>query len=261
MKDIAVFTLSKNENYFLPKWINYYSKFFDTADMYVLDHESDDGSTDNLKVNVKKIYNNNTLDTAWGTQNVTEFAAELLKNYRFFLHTDTDEFIITTDGSNLRTYLDNNLNKYDCFISTGYNLIHNKLKEPTPFNPNLPLLSQRTCVKPIVYYDKPFMANYPLQFNVGEHTANNEKRHSPSSRNDPNLIMLHCKLYDQDSVINRLKSRYQHINVNHDDPEANQCRNIAGDIDRFMQENYNQYDLNNCPFLNQILKYDFTKLF
>lgn len=261
MKDIAVFTLSKNENYFLPKWIEYYSKFFDLSDMYVLDHQSNDGSTDNLKINVKKIYNNNTLDTAWGTQNVTDFAAELLKSYKYFLHTDTDEFIITTDGSNLRTYLDNNLNKIDCFISTGYNLIHNKLKEPEPFNPNLPLLSQRTCVSKIIYYDKPFMANYPLQFNVGEHTANNEKPYSPTSRNDPNLIMLHCKLYDQDSVIGRLRSRYQHINVNDIDPEASQCRNIENNIEQFLKENYNQYALDLCPTLNQILNYNFTNLF
>ena len=34
-----------NEAVFLPIWLRYYSRFFAPDDIYVLDHESTDGST------------------------------------------------------------------------------------------------------------------------------------------------------------------------------------------------------------------------
>ena len=45
-KKCAVFTIVKNENYFLPIWLKHYKRYFDNSDIYVLDHQSNDGSTD-----------------------------------------------------------------------------------------------------------------------------------------------------------------------------------------------------------------------
>ena len=41
----AAFTIVKNEPVMLPIWLSYYSKHFDLQDLYVLDHQSTDGST------------------------------------------------------------------------------------------------------------------------------------------------------------------------------------------------------------------------
>ena len=41
----AVLTMVYNESVFLPIWLRYYSRFFAPEDIYVLDHQSDDGST------------------------------------------------------------------------------------------------------------------------------------------------------------------------------------------------------------------------
>ena len=41
----AVLTIVQNEAVFLPIWLRYYSRFFAPDDIYVLDHESTDGST------------------------------------------------------------------------------------------------------------------------------------------------------------------------------------------------------------------------
>src|SRR4029078_6916324 len=43
--DSAVLTIAQNESLFLPVWLGYYSRFFNPDDVYVLDHDSDDGST------------------------------------------------------------------------------------------------------------------------------------------------------------------------------------------------------------------------
>ena len=42
----AVVTIVHNEPVFLPIWLGYYSRFFAAEDIYVLDNESTDGSTD-----------------------------------------------------------------------------------------------------------------------------------------------------------------------------------------------------------------------
>ena len=42
----AVVTMVHNESVFLPIWLRYYSRFFAPEDIYVLDNDSTDGSTD-----------------------------------------------------------------------------------------------------------------------------------------------------------------------------------------------------------------------
>ena len=44
-KSRAVITMAKNESVFLPIWWRYYAQFFLPEDIYILDHESTDGST------------------------------------------------------------------------------------------------------------------------------------------------------------------------------------------------------------------------
>ncbi len=63
--NIAVFTQVKNEKVFLPIWINHYSQYFNTEDLYVLDHQSKDGSADNLSVNRIITKNPYTEDNKW----------------------------------------------------------------------------------------------------------------------------------------------------------------------------------------------------
>ena len=64
-KECAVFTIVKNENYFLPIWLKHFKKFFKSEDIYVLDHQSTDGSTEDLDVNVIPIFNDLTFDHQW----------------------------------------------------------------------------------------------------------------------------------------------------------------------------------------------------
>src|SRR5436190_17272313 len=42
----AALTMVQNEAVFLPIWLRYYSRFFGPDDLYVLDHDTSDGSTD-----------------------------------------------------------------------------------------------------------------------------------------------------------------------------------------------------------------------
>ena len=44
----AVFTVTRDEGFFLPHWLDYYGRHFDPEDIWILDHVSTDGSTDAL---------------------------------------------------------------------------------------------------------------------------------------------------------------------------------------------------------------------
>ena len=94
-KKCAVFTIVKNENYFLPIWLKHFTKYFDSSDIYILDHQSDDGSTHNLNVNVVKIINEYTFDHQWLVDQVQDMQTKLLNNYECVLFCEVDEIIYT----------------------------------------------------------------------------------------------------------------------------------------------------------------------
>lgn len=78
----AVFTIVKNESVYLPIWLRYYKKYFNDKDIYVLDHESTDGSTENLSVNCKLVTNDLFQDNEWLLSVTKEFQRKLLRDYR-----------------------------------------------------------------------------------------------------------------------------------------------------------------------------------
>jgi hypothetical protein len=209
-KDICIFTLAKNESYFLPKWIKYYNKFFDKNDMYVLDDNSTDGSTTNIDVNVIKVTSD--LKIASGskmTDIVVHYFAKLLESYRYVFYVDIDEFVVPTPSPNLMDHLIKHMiNNRNCFIATGYELMYSKEKDgDAAFDINKNILEQRSYAFPSYEYSKPVCANYSLHLNSGQHAAANEQRYSNTLRSDPELILIHTKRFDPHYTLQR------HINV------------------------------------------------
>jgi hypothetical protein len=237
-KDIALLTIVKNENYFLKKWLSYYGQYFKNNDIYVIDHETSDGSTKNLDVNLTYITNNNKISTKWLCEVVEEYHEKLLEKYNAVMYTDVDEFIFTKDGSNLKEYINKKISDgTNCFISTGYNLFHWKQKEPNPIDYYKPLFAQRQFVKPESCYNKPFLFNYVPRFNLGFHTAQNEQPYNQKQRNDPNLIMIHTKLYDQQESVKRYLERYKN-SINEDTAGQDQGWILNGQVDKFLWHHF-----------------------
>lgn len=92
-KKCAVFTIVKNEDYFLSKWIKHFRKYFHTEDIYVLDHQSDDRSTQDLDVNVVTVINDLAFDHQWLLDTVESFQSELLEKYESVLFSEVDELL------------------------------------------------------------------------------------------------------------------------------------------------------------------------
>lgn len=269
----AIFTLVKNEKYFLQKWVDYYRQHFDDTDIYVFDDNSTDGSTDNLAVKTFKLYHDNCYSTAWMTEQILHIWGQLLKDYKYVMYTDADEFVITKHGDTLK----NELNKLidantPCIIPTGYNLVHWRYKERDVFDETKPLLSQRNYVRRSYEYSKVVMGNKMLYLNQGQHTASNEVWYSQTQRDFPNLLLIHAKSYDQNQSVERFKQRYNATTKNNT-PDSDHFFVLNDQLGRFMHQHfpgqsYNtdtfnnmEHDIGEMIHLDTCLNYDYKNLF
>ncbi len=82
-----------NEPFFLPIWLRYYSRFFAAEDIYVLDNDSTDGSTDRDGF-VRIPVSHDRVDHTWMVRTIEELQHELLERYDVVLVTDVDEIVI-----------------------------------------------------------------------------------------------------------------------------------------------------------------------
>ena len=269
----AIFTIVKNERYFLKKWLEYYRQHFDDCDIYVFDNQTTDGSTNDLPVKTFKLFNENAYDPYWLWTNIGHIWNQLLKDYKYVMYTDVDEFIITKNGDTLRNEFEKQINNNTpCIICQGYNIVHWKHKEPEAFDMGRPLLNQRNYVMYSKEYSKVVMGNYDMRFNIGAHTANNEIWYSQTEREIPNLMLIHAKLYDQDLTVERYKHRYNQSTKNCDEA-CDQFLILNNEVDKFMKHHYPDpsYDTDtvygieprfiNLKHLNQYITYDYKNLF
>jgi hypothetical protein len=92
-KPCAVFTIVYNERYLLPIWLRHYSNYFAPEDIYVLDNDSDDGSTEGTGFNRVIAHNDHAFDHQWLNETVRAQQCKLLEEYEFVLFSEVDEIV------------------------------------------------------------------------------------------------------------------------------------------------------------------------
>jgi len=193
MGQSAVFTIVKNESKFLPVWLNYYHKFFDFKDIYIIDNGSVDGSTDNLPCNVEKIESHYSFDVYWLCDTVKDKQAKLLKEYPIVLFTEVDEIVVPK-----RQHFENCLDKHPTINCVAFEVCHDPKTEPE-INWETPLLRQRKYWLRDDRYDKPLLSKTPVKWVPGFHRCD-----SPSFHNNT-MTLIHLRKIDY----NFLKARVQ----------------------------------------------------
>ena len=197
MRKSAIFTIAQNEPVFLPLWTDYYSRYFDDSDIYILDHLSNDPKTIQTasKYNHIRVYNNYSFDHSWLKNTVESFQQFLLKSYNYVLFSETDEIIFPNpDHSklNLRDYI--NFTTQSIVSAQGYELVHDRVHEPK-INLQNPILSQRKWIQPSKTYSKTLLANCPLKWTPGFHEIHNDINQNNIVKD---LILLHLHRMDFD---------------------------------------------------------------
>jgi hypothetical protein len=177
-KDFAIFTIVQNEKYFLPKLIKYYTQYVDKSDFYVLDHDSTDGSTDNLDVNVEKVSYDFSFDHVWLVETVQAFQQKLLMKYKYVIFVEADDFLYNIKGDFLSILADT-LKKYDTILNIGYNIVHDFANEESNEEFNLSDEEFLKCsIKKRKYWarkpnhDKPLITKVPIYYRSGFHGVN-----------------------------------------------------------------------------------------
>ena len=193
MRRRAAFTIVQNEPVFLPFWLDYYGRYFDAADLYVLDHDSTDGSTDGLgtRCNVVRVHRDLSFDHAWLNGTVTAFHAFLLHSYEHVLFAEADEFVVADPAlfRGLDDYIDRSLDRV--VRCTGYEVVHYPDEEPA-LHFDQPVLAQRRYWHPSRLYCKSLLTAVPVSWSVGFH----ESHDFPNLRPDPNLFLIHLHRVD-----------------------------------------------------------------
>lgn len=195
-KHKAVFTIVKNEKTVLPLWLKYYSHHFAMEDMYVLDHQTTDGSTDALPCKRKPIASDFAFDHAWLNRVVRNYQIELLQYYKYVLFVEADEFVFHKDG--LGSYIDDfRGTSVQC---NGFELQHVTGKEPD-LDFSRPILEQRMFWYPSPLYCKTLLSSVPIHWALGFHECTNP------GKTDPELYLVHLHRADYKTALTKNEER------------------------------------------------------
>jgi hypothetical protein len=190
---IGAITYCRNEKNFLPLWIKYYGEQFGLENLYVIDDNSDDGSTDNLPVDVVRVP-----EIRDGEFNVTRmsfvgnFARALFELYDVLLFCDTDEFVIPDPDkySGLRDFIEQQPEDVLAVAAFGLNVVH-ATKAEGPIDLSRPLLGQRQLAKFL-----PLMCKPSIKWVLGHWAAATHGVNAPYEVH-PDLWMFHFKYGDE----------------------------------------------------------------
>lgn len=166
-KPFAIFTIAKDESVILPIWLKHYRNTFANEDIYVLDHQTKDGSTKNIGVNVIPIFNPEAGRHTWLVEQAQAFQNKLLEHYEVVLYTDADEIIYTIEDKSLLDVLQEFRQSDHQYVNcVGYELVQ-KMEEEEQLNLLLPIMHQRNNWTREPMYDKPLITKIPLQYREG----------------------------------------------------------------------------------------------
>jgi hypothetical protein len=198
-KRCAVLTMVHNESVFLPLWLRYYSRFFAPGDIYVLDNESNDGSTARLGF-VRIPVAHSEVDHTWMVRTIEAHQHELLERYDVVLTTDVDEIVAPhPEWGTLREYVDRFEEEFvNCL---GYEILHLTDREG-PFRMDQPILDQRHYWFTNGAYDKPALATTPMRWEPGFHA-----REDGEMVLDPDLYLIHLHRMDYRICLDRHRER------------------------------------------------------
>lgn len=214
--DFGIFTIVQNEKYFLPKLIKYYTQYVNPIDFYVLDHESTDGSTDDLDVNVVSVKHEKSFDHQWLVNTVEDFQKKLLTKYKIVIFIEADDFLYTLKGDFLSQMWDN-LKWNDYVVNIGYNIVHDYDGEEKDDNLNLENLDHTLRYRKFwsrkVNHDKGLITKVPLTYSHGFHDV-----HSPNASGvrDSDLFLAHLHTVDWKLNLMRNEHRLKNRKMHHD---------------------------------------------
>ena len=206
-KKCAVFTIVKNEDYFLPIWLKHYKKFFSKEDIYVLDHQSSDGSTNNLDINKEIVINDLAFDHQWLVNTVQDYQRKLLDRYNSVLFAEVDELIYTLDRPLNETIDLFNQNEL-CQVQTcKAREVKEIIGTEKPLQPGDEIFKHRNYWFEFPMYNKTLLSKVPLNWQFGFHCYSIASDGSGHLDTTYELQMAHLHRCDFELMLKRHQER------------------------------------------------------
>ena len=195
---LAIVTMVYNESFNLPIWIRHYRRIAPSAALFVIDHGSDDGSTEHLPGVSKIPVPRDKLDEIDRVFLVSSLQHGFLRYYDVVIYTDCDELLVPDPAiaSTLDAYLSRT--DYPYASPIGLNLLHMIDIEP-PLDLTRPILRQRRYCQFASQLCKPVITRVPVNWQPGFHSCDRE------FHIDRHLYLFHLKQIDKDQALRRLQ--------------------------------------------------------
>jgi hypothetical protein len=204
----AAFTIVRNESVMLPVWLRYYLQHF--KDVYVLNDNSREDSFDSSRdYNFHRIdlvkehgIKHEWHDIEWLRKAVKRHQRKLLRQYKWVLFTEVDEFVVPDPEvyTGLQDYISQI--KKDHVYCRGYNVI--QVNEP-PIDWDKPLMRQRKWWWQDHTYSKPAISRRPLDWYLGFHREVEIGDGDIPKLSDPKLSLIHLQWIDRDLFMKRCR--------------------------------------------------------
>lgn len=226
---VAVFTITRNESFFLPIWANYYTQF--GWDVYVLDNSTKDNSVFLMKqkhkgINVHSVPSDRAFNHTWLRDVVCSFQRDLLNRYTTVIFAETDEFLVSSRGSlgDLVDAFDADQNSQWAIRASGLSVVHQFEIENSLLNATIgtSVLADRSVAfeypspKGHALYDKSLICKKPAMWSKGFHVIKNKESdrdldytviNAMQPKKHPDLYLLHLQQVDIDVYIQRFLQR------------------------------------------------------
>lgn len=192
-----------NEPDYLPIWLRHYARQVGTANCYVIDHGTDDGSTDGYgEVSFIRLPRT-PLDEDKRVALVASIVSFLLSIYDAVIHTDVDEIVFADPRrhAELHSFCQQN----DAAVVTAYGFdIHQAMDSEPALDLARPILEQRRWVRFSAAMCKPVLVRKPVVWAPGFHCTSDD----PIAMSE--LYLFHLRWVDLDVALRRLaRSRAQ----------------------------------------------------
>jgi len=167
---VCVVTNVYNEAFNLPIWLRYYGAQVGIANCLVVDHGSDDGSTDDLRGAGRITLPRSPFDDDRRAAFLGELASSLLRMHDAVIYTDCDEFLVADPAryAGLPEFVA--AMKGPAATAIGLNLVQRTDLEGA-FDPARPVLAQRGHAQFATAMCKTLVVRAPVRWGAGFHDA------------------------------------------------------------------------------------------
>ncbi len=197
---LAVVTMVYDEPMFLPLWVRHYASQVAPTHLYVVDHGSDDGSTDpaNLAagLNIVRIPRS-PQDDGRRCRFISNLCAALLSWYESVIYVDVDEILVADPAlhASLVDYAVS-LDPQAVISAIGLDVVHSPGDEPG-LDWSRPVSLQRSWLRFTSAMCKPVLIRRPVQWAPGFHNIDAPPRFDE-------LFLFHLRYADLQSGLTRL---------------------------------------------------------